>query len=252
MIEPVIPDKLSLMESNRVAVVTGGAKRVGLAIVERLLAGGFRVIFTYRTSGAEAERLCAAHGANVHAVKADLEKPPATIPAIVEAVQAMGGRVDVLVNSASIYEPSALSETNSEQIRRFMMVHVEAPLLLIQALAPNLRASRGHVVNMVDLLAEKPWPKYLAYSASKAALVNLTLGLARELAPEVTVNGIAPGVVEWPEGYPQSERDQYLKRVPLERPGTPQDVAELVHFLATAGSYITGQIIRLDGGRSIT
>jgi pteridine reductase len=105
---------------------------------------------------------------------------------------------------------------------------------------------------MVDLLAERPWPKYLAYCASKAALWNLTLSLARELAPEVTVNGIAPGVVEWPDDYPQSEREKYLKRVPLQRPGTPRDVAETVLFLSTGGSYITGQIIRLDGGRSIT
>ena len=105
---------------------------------------------------------------------------------------------------------------------------------------------------MCDLLAERPWPQYLIYCASKAALANLTMGLARELAPQVTVNGIAPGVVEWPADYPEEERQKYLKRVPLARPGTPQDVANLVHFLVTEGSYITGQIIRLDGGRSIT
>jgi pteridine reductase len=115
-----------------------------------------------------------------------------------------------------------------------------------------LRKSRGHVINMVDLLAERPWPKYLAYCASKAGLWNLTLGLARALAPEVTVNGIAPGVVAWPDDYPEEEREKYLRRVPLAREGTPEDVAKLVHFLATEGSYINGQIIRLDGGRSIT
>jgi pteridine reductase len=129
---------------------------------------------------------------------------------------------------------------------------VHAPLLLCQRFAATLRSTRGHVINMVDLLAERPWPTYLAYCASKAALKNLTLGLARELAPEVTVNGIAPGVVEWPADYPQAEREKYLQRVPLARAGTPQDVANLVHFLCTEGSYITGQIIRLDGGRSIT
>ena len=125
-------------------------------------------------------------------------------------------------------------------------------MLLCQSFAPLLRASRGHVVNMVDLLAERPWPQYVAYCASKAALWNLTLSLARDLAPDVTVNGIAPGVVEWPDDYPESEREKYLKRVPLSRAGTPTDVAETVHFLCTAGSYITGQVIRLDGGRSIT
>src|SRR5437868_15332305 len=105
---------------------------------------------------------------------------------------------------------------------------------------------------MVDLLAERPWPQYLGYCATKAALLNLTLGLARELAPDVTVNGIAPGVVEWPEGYPDVEKQRYLKRVPLGRAGSPQEVADLVHFLLTSGSYLTGQILRLDGGRSIT
>jgi pteridine reductase len=105
---------------------------------------------------------------------------------------------------------------------------------------------------MVDLLAERPWPAYLPYCASKAALWNLTLGLARTLAPDVTVNGIAPGVVEWPDDYPASEQEKYLKRVPLARAGTPEDVAATVRFLVTGGSYVTGQIIRLDGGRSIT
>jgi pteridine reductase len=133
-----------------------------------------------------------------------------------------------------------------------MAIHFESPLLLAQAFGPMLRASGGHIVNMVDLLAERPWPQYLAYSASKAALANLTLGLARELAPEVRVNGIAPGVVAWPEDYPDAARAKYLKRVPLARAGTPQEVAELVHFLCTAGTYLTGQILRLDGGRSIT
>jgi pteridine reductase len=137
-------------------------------------------------------------------------------------------------------------------MRRLMAIHYESPLLLAQAFEALLRQARGHVVNMVDLLAERPWPQYMPYCASKAALANLTLSLARELAPDVTVNGIAPGVVEWPPDYPEAEKQKYLKRVPLSRAGTPQDVANLVHFLATGGSYITGQIIRLDGGRSIT
>jgi pteridine reductase len=105
---------------------------------------------------------------------------------------------------------------------------------------------------MADLLAERPWPKYLPYSASKAALINLTQGLARELAPEVTVNAIAPGVVEWPEDFPETEKTNYLKRVPLARPGAPRDVADAVLYLCTAGGYMTGQTLKLDGGKSIT
>jgi pteridine reductase len=132
-----------------------------------------------------------------------------------------------------------------------MAIHLDAPALLSRAFATQLKASGGSIINMVDIQAERPWPKYSAYCAGKAALVNLTLSLARELAPEVTVNGIAPGVVEWPDDMPQDQRDAYLKKVPLARAGTPDDVANLVHFLATGGKYITGQIIRLDGGRAI-
>jgi pteridine reductase len=237
-------------DAKKVALVTGGAKRVGRAIVERLAAAGYRVVLTYLSSQREADGLCARFDAL--AIRADLTDPTVAIDQITSALKPFADRVDVLVNNASLYEPSALGQTDLLQMRRLMAIHYESPLLLTRALAPMLRAAKGHVINMVDLLAERPWPQYLAYSASKAALANLTLGLARELAPDVTVNGIAPGVVEWPEGYPDVEKQRYLKRVPLQRPGTPQDVAELVHFLVTSGSYLTGQILRLDGGRSIT
>jgi pteridine reductase len=240
---------------RRVALVTGGAKRVGRAIVERLARGGFDVAFTYLSSEAEAAELRAAletDGANVLAIKADLTHAQRAADTITSTFAGRFDRLDALVNSASLYEPATLEETDLARSRRMMAIHFESPLLLCQAFAPLLRRSRGHVVNMLDLLAERPWPQYVAYCASKAALWNLTLSLARSLAPDATVNGIAPGVVEWPDDYPESERQKYLQRVPLGRAGTPQDVAETVHFLATAGNYITGQIIRLDGGRSIT
>jgi pteridine reductase len=234
---------------KRVALVTGGAKRVGRAIVEKLAGEGFRVVFTYKSSKDEAEEL--ARRIDGVAVYADLADPTAGVAQIDAAVY-RENKLDVFVHNASLYEPNKLSEASLVQFRRLMSIHVEAPMQLCRNFVPLLRASRGHVINMVDLLAERPWPQYMSYCASKAALMNLTLSLARELAPEVTVNGIAPGVVEWPAGYPQDEKAKYLKRVPLARAGTPEDVANLVHFLATSGSYITGQIIRLDGGRSIT
>jgi len=130
-------------------------------------------------------------------------------------------------------------------------LHVESPLRLVQQFCGELRRCHGHVVNMLDLQAERPLPKYMAYCATKAALWNLTLSWARELAPQVTVNGIAPGVVMWPPKMAEEEKRKYLERVPLARAGEGRDVAELVHFLATAGTYITGQIIRLDGGKSL-
>lgn len=237
----------------RVALVTGGARRIGRAIVERLAEAAFDIAFTYRSSARDARGLVAAlekKGRAAVAIEADLTAADAPA-AVARQFRSSFKRLDLLVNSASLYQPSALHETTSDQLGRFWMIHVNAPMMLCQALAPLLRKSRGHVVNMVDLLAEKPWPEYLAYCTSKAGLANLTLGLARELAPEVTVNGIAPGVVEWPDGYPVAEQEKYLRKVPLARAGTPRDVANLVYFLCTEGGYINGQIIRLDGGRSI-
>ena len=230
--------------------MTGGARRVGRAIVERLAADDYTVAFTFLSSQGDAREL--ERRIKGLAIRADLTQPQDAAAAIFAQLTARFDRLDVLVNNASAYKPGRLDETDVPLIRELMAVHFESPLMLCRQFAPLLRAARGRVVNMIDLLAERPWPEYLAYCASKAALANLTLGLARELAPDVTVNGVAPGVVEWPDDYPQSEREKYLRRVPLGRAGTPEDVAQLVHFLATDGAYITGQIIRLDGGRSIT
>ncbi|MBC8106124.1 MAG: SDR family oxidoreductase [Anaerolineae bacterium] len=239
-----------MAQEKRVALVTGGAVRVGRAIVEKLAAEGFAVAFTYRSSEAEATKL--ATQIDGHAIRADLVDPDIASKQVHASFLTFANRLDLLVNNASVYRPARLRDTDMALMRETAAVNVQAPLLLCQKFESLLRQSRGHVVNMCDLLGEKPWPEYLIYCASKAALANLTTGLARELAPEVTVNGIAPGVVQWPDGYPLADREKYLKRVPLARPGTPEDVAKLVHFLATEGSYITGQIIRLDGGRSIT
>jgi pteridine reductase len=239
----------------RVALVTGGARRVGRAIVEGLAEAGFDVAFTYLSSEPAANELAETlrgESRGVLAIRADLGHPDDQTKVVFNAVVERFGRIDVLVNNASMFVAGGLSAFEVEASRAMWAVHVESPALLCRRFGPLLRAARGHVVNMVDLLAERPWPRYLAYCASKAALANLTLGLAQEMAPDVTVNGIAPGVVDWPDDYPPAEREKYLKRVPLGRPGTPDDVAKLVHFLCTSGSYITGQILRLDGGRSIT
>lgn len=241
---------------RRVALVTGGARRVGRAIVQRLAEEGFAVAFTYHTSEPDAAGLrkwvYRKIGRSGVALRADLRDPESAVDHIHREFTEKFDRLDVLVNNASLYKPGNLRETDLSLVRELEAVNVHAPLLLCQRFAPMLRRSSGHVVNMIDLLAERPWPEYLAYCATKAALANLTQSLARELAPEVTVNGIAPGVVDWPDDYPNSERAKYLRRVPLKRAGSPEDVAALVHFLATEGTYITGQIIRLDGGRSVT
>lgn len=241
--------------SEGVALVTGGAKRVGRAIVLALAREGFDIAFTYLSSRNEAIELKSqirGMGRSVLAIDADLTRAEEAASHVFGEFSRQFNRIDLLVNNASLYLGASLNQTDSALMQKLMAIHFESPLLLVQKFEAMLRANRGRVINMADLLAEKPWPQYLAYCASKAALVNLTRGLARELAPDVTVNAIAPGVVEWPASYPQAERDKYLKRVPLARAGTREDVAGLVLFLAGNNSYITGQVINLDGGRSIT
>jgi pteridine reductase len=238
-----------------VALITGAARRVGRAIALRLADGGYDIAFTYLKSRQDADNLSseiAAKGRKCVAIRADLTDPLSAAETVFNETKEKFDRLNVLVNNASLYEPSGLDTTTLEQMRRFWAIHVESPLFLCRKFRAMLTQSGGHVVNMVDLLAERPWPELMSYCASKAGLLNLTRSLARELAPSVTVNGIAPGVVQWPADMPEKDKEDYLKRVPLARAGTPQDVAEAVYYFCTTGSYVTGQILHLDGGRSIT
>jgi len=238
-----------------VALITGAAKRVGRAIALKLATEGFDIAFTYRGSEKEAhdlEKQIQKLNRQSLPIQSDFTNPELASSEVFTAFTKKFPRLDALINNASLYQPSSLQDATDQQIHNLFAIHFHTPFLLARRFESLLRQSRGHIVNMIDLLAERPWPEFLAYCASKAALASLTRGLARALAPDITVNGISPGVVEWPDDYPQGEREKYLKRVPLARAGTPQDVANLVHFLLTGGSYITGQIIPLDGGRSIT
>src|SRR5213075_1039471 len=237
------------MPPPKVALITGAAKRVGRAIALKLATEGFDIAFTYNGSESEAhdlEQQITQIGRQSLAIQSDFTNPNLASTHVFSTFTAAFNRLDALINNASLYQPSSLQGATDEQIHNLFAIHFHTPFLLARRFEPLLRQSRGHIVNMLDLLADRPWPEYLAYSASKAALASLTRGLARALAPPTTLNAISPGVVEWPEDYPQEEREKYLKRVPLARPGTPEDVANLVHFLATSGSYITGQVIRLD------
>jgi pteridine reductase len=243
-----------MTSSKRVALITGGARRVGAAIVRRLSAGGFDVAFTYQKSRGVADQLVAelrAAGGRAQAIEANLLDLPVSVDQIGAVIESDFGRLDVLVNNASIYEPGQLGKIDLDQARRMWTIHVAAPLLLCQRFAALLRASHGHVVNMLDAQVARPPAGYMPYTASKAGLWNLTLALARELAPEVTVNGIAPGVAEWPPDFPESQRREYLRHVPLARAGTPADIAAAVAYLCSEGSYLTGQVLTLDGGRSL-
>jgi len=245
------------MSERKVALVTGGARRVGRAIVETLAEAGYDVAFTYHASEGDADELAERHWSDadqayrVHKVLADLTEPATFDGAILAKIDELG-RLDLFVHNASIYRPDPPTPAErSELARRMHLAHADAAVRLLHHLGPLLRRTNGSVVNMLDVLAERPMPAYSTYCASKAALWNATLSLARELAPDVRVNGIAPGVVAWPDDMPEPQRQKYLEKVPLKRAGTPQDVARLVRFLAEEAPYITGQVIRLDGGRSI-
>jgi pteridine reductase len=234
---------------RRVALVTGGAKRVGRAIVEALARDGWDVAFTFKSSQREALFLqndLSATGVRVLPLTADFDRLEMAINMIRERMTKWSPRLDLIVNSASAY---ATDEKLSADAA--MRTNYVAPRLLIETFKTELRHTRGNVINMLDILAERPMPSYSNYCASKAALWNATLSDARRLAPEVRVNGIAPGVVEWPAELSQSERDRYVAKVPLARAGTPDDVVRTLRFLVNEAPYVTGQIIRLDGGRSL-
>ena len=241
------------MSSSRPAIlITGAARRVGRALVLHFAANGFDIAFTYHTSQTQALELrqqLQSFNVNVCPIQVDLLDLSTALPAIASSLASFSPRLDALINNASLYEPDQPADPTQPQ--RMYAIHVEAPLQLSRLLSTPLQQSSGCILNLIDILAQRPIPGYLAYCASKAGLANLTLSLARELAPLIRVNGISPGVVQWPDDLPEEQRQKYLQRVPLRRCGTPLDVARLAHFLVTAAPYITGQIIAVDGGRSI-
>lgn len=247
------------MTDRPLAVVTGGARRVGRAISLELARRGCDLLVTYRSSKAEAQRLqheCEAMGASCEIERLALDDLQA-VRAFAQRTAAARERVDVLVHNASTYRPTPLEGLEIGELEDAQRVNALAPLLLSVGLAPVLRASElaggGAIVAMLDIHAMgRPRRRFAAYAMSKAALHEMVLTLAVELAPEIRVNGVAPGVVAWPEkGEEAGEAAQraYLKRVPLQREGTPRDAAGAVAFLALEAGYVTGEVLRIDGGR---
>jgi pteridine reductase len=257
----------------RVALVTGAARRVGRAIALSLAEAGLDVAVHYRHSRDAASATCDAIrglGRSALAVRGDLAEPDSWAGIVQEVVRAFG-RLDVLINNASEFlVPDSRASgaasaaevavaAGADTLERFdpevwdhmLRVNTTAPVGLCHHAAPYLSAAGGHVVNLCDAAVERPWREHLAYCASKAALVCVTRALARALAPKVLVNGISPGIAEFPECYPPEVRERLIRRVPLGRAGTPDDIARLVCFLVTENRYITGEIIMVDGGRSL-
>ena len=240
---------------GKVALVTGAARRLGAAIARRLHASGANVVIHYR--GAESEalqleaHLNAARRDSALRMKGDLLAPIAP-QALIGAALQRWNRLDLLVNNASTFYATAVGGIEAAQWEELIGSNLRAPLFLAQTAAPHLAAVRGSIVNIVDIHAERPLKGYLVYSVAKAGLAALTRALALELAPAVRVNAVAPGAIVWPEDgqFDPRERERVVATTPLQRTGTPEDVAQAVHFLASV-PFITGHMLAVDGGRSL-
>jgi pteridine reductase len=250
-------DNMTYMFNNKVVLVTGAGRRIGAAITRELHARGASVLAHYRSAEQEAQALVAELNAlradSAAVLQADLQDL-AALEGLAEKAAARWGRLDGLVNNASSFYPTALGEIGEVQWADLTGSNLKAPLFLSQALAPHLKASGGSIVNIVDIHAQRSLKNHTLYTAAKAGLASLTRGLARDLAPDVRVNGVAPGTILWPEhDVPTgAEAARRLAGIPLGRIGEPEDIAHTVRFLMSAEAvYITGQILAVDGGASL-
>ena len=241
--------------NGKTVLVTGAAKRVGCAIARELHAAGANVMLHYRTATTDAESLVsefnALRPASAACLQADL-LDITQLPLLVAATIARFGRLDALVNNASSFFATPLGEIDLAAWNDLIGTNLMAPLFLTQAAAPHLRATRGAVVNITDIHAERPLAAYPLYCAAKAGLLGLTRALAIELAPEVRVNAVAPGPILWPddEAFDGAARDAIVAHTLLQREGSPQEIARTVRFLLDDAAYVTGQVINVDGGRT--
>ncbi len=241
--------------AGRCVLVTGGAKRLGAAIARCLHEAGANLVVHYHRSRPAADSLVAdlnsARPASAIAACADLNDV-ACLPGLVTAALDEFGRLDVLVNNASTFYPTPVGTISVAQFDDLVGTNLRAPLFLSQAAAPALRATQGLILNMVDIHGRRPLKAHPVYSAAKAGLAMLTRSLARELGPEVRVNGIAPGPVLWPErDLDPALKDEIIAKTALKRSGSPDDIARTALYLATEAPYVTGQVITVDGGRSL-
>ncbi|HJR69151.1 MAG TPA: pteridine reductase [Gammaproteobacteria bacterium] len=242
---------------GRWALVTGAAKRIGAVIASTLHDAGANVAIHYHSSATDAERLAAdlnrRRPKSAFTVTADMLDIAAVEGMAAEVQKRIGSnKLDVLVNNASSFYPTPLGTVTQEQWQDLMGSNLKAPLFLSQALLPALRAARGVIINIVDVHAQRPLRDHPVYGAAKAGLAMLTRSLAKDLGPDVRVNGVSPGAILWPdEGMTEPLRAAIVKQTALKRTGEPQDIARTVLFLVRDAPYITGQIIAVDGGRSV-
>ena len=237
------------------ALITGAAKRIGAAIARALHEAGAGVAIHYRGSDAEAEELAAELNAlrakSAFTVQADLNQT-AQLTGLVERVVARSGRLDILINNASSFYPTPLGTVTLDQWDDLIGSNLKAPLFLSQAALPHLKQARGVIINMVDIHAQRPLREHPVYGPAKAGLAMLTRSLAKDLGPEIRVNGVSPGAILWPDGgMGEATKQSIIRQIALKRAGEPDDIARTVKFLVCDAPYITGQIIAVDGGRSV-
>ena len=245
------------MDSTRpVALITGSARRIGAAIAHRLHAEGYDLALHYRGSAdamqALARTLETTRPGSVLTLQADLSEFD-RLPELVAKTVGRFGRLDALVNNASSFHPTPMGTATAQDWDALFASNARAPFFLAQAAAPHLKASRGAIVNLVDIYAERPLAQHPLYCMAKAALLMATRSLALELAPDVRVNAVAPGAILWPEQDEMDSNKQaaLLSRTPLARTGSVEEIAETVRWLLRDATYVTGQVIRVDGGRML-
>ena len=241
--------------NDKVALVTGGGRRIGAEIAKRLHAEGMRLILHYHSSDIDAHKLQETlndrRPDSVVLIKGDLLDNH-KITHLAQQSAEVFARLDALVNNASTFFPTPIGQTNEEDWNNLFGTNLKAPFFLAQATAAELKKNRGTIVNIADVYGERPLKNHSVYSAAKAGLIVLTRALSRELAPEVRVNAVAPGAILWPEnGQDEVALQRLISRTPLKRLGTPQEIADTVLFLIKDAGFISGQVIAVDGGRSV-
>ena len=238
-----------------VALITGAAKRVGAVVARHLHAAGYDLVLHYRGSAAVMQRLCneleATRAGSTLAAQAELADIEG-LPRLVKQGIARFGRLDALINNASAFYATPVGTVTPAQWNELFASNAQAPFFLAQAAAPFLKSTQGSIVNMADIYAARPLAQHPVYCMAKAALVMMTQALACELGPEIRVNAIAPGAVLWPEsGKVYTDQAELVARTPLQRAGSPEDVATAVLFLLRDAKFTTGQVLNIDGGRSL-
>lgn len=245
------------MQNTKVVLITGAGKRVGATIARYLHQQGMRIAIHYRHSAKEAEdlstQLNSQRADSAITLQADLLDTQ-KLPQLIEKIIQHWGQLDVLINNASSFYPTPIGQATEEHWDDLFGSNAKAPFFLAQSAAPYLIKQQGCIINMVDIQARQPLKNYPIYCMAKASLLMLTKVLAKELGPHVRTNAIAPGIILWPDDeteFDKNTQDKIIARTTLKRAGTPQDIATTAHFLIEQGSYITGQIITVDGGRTL-